>query len=391
MSIFSKRKIYLDHASTTPLNKKVLSFMNQYFSKDFFNPSSVYNEGRHVSKILEESRTSVARYIACKSDDIIFTGSGTESDNMAILGVYEAYRKKIVPHFISSTIEHPAVIETLKEVERRGGEVTYIVPEEDGIVSIKKIAKEIKDTTVLISIIHANNEIGTIQPIKDISRKVNIWKKENNRGVHEYPFIHTDASQSPNYIKCNRESLGADLITLDSSKIYGPKGVGVLYKHSKVLMNPIMFGGGQENGHRPGTENISGIVGFAKALEITEEMREKETKRLYKLQKYFIEELIKALPGSTINGSLKNRLVNNINICIPGIDSEFITIALSQKGIQCAFMTACRNLGDDSASYVIGQINPECSKSSIRFSMGRDTKRGDLKKVIKELRNIINK
>ena len=262
MFMFSKKNTYLDHASTTPLDKDVLYAMSQYFTNKFYNPSSIYNEGREISSVVEDCRSKVARYVACKADNIIFTGSGTESDNMAILGVYEAYKKDIIPHFISSTIEHPAVIESLKEVERRGGEVTYIIPEEDGIISIDKVSKSIKSNTVLISIIHANNEIGTVQSIKDISRKVNIWKKENKRDINEYPFIHTDASQSPNYIKCNRESLGADLITLDASKIYGPKGVGILYKNNKVKMNPVMFGGGQENKYRPGTENVAGIVGL---------------------------------------------------------------------------------------------------------------------------------
>lgn len=387
--MFSKKDIYLDHASTTPVDKRVFSAMAPFFSNSFYNPSSIYNEGRENNRIIEECRTIIARYISCKSDDIIFTGSGTESDNMAILGVYEAYKEEITPHVITSTIEHPAVLESCKEVERRGGEVTYIRPDEEGVISPEEVVREIRDNTVLISIIHANNEIGTIQSIKDISRGVNVWKKENNRSMTQYPFIHTDASQSPNYVKCNRESLGSDLITLDGSKIYGPKGIGILYKSSKVKLKPITFGGGQENGLRPGTENVPAIVGISKAIEIAEGMREKEVERLGDLQKYFINKLLKEFKGSKINGGMKNRLPNNINVCIPGIDSEFVTIALSQKGIMCSFMTACRNLGDDSESYVISEINKECAGSSIRFSMGRGTRKRDLDTAIDTLRIIV--
>jgi len=388
--MFSKKNIYLDHASTTPMSKKVVSEMKPYFSNMFYNPSSLYNEGREIASILEDCRSIIARYISCKPDNIIFTASGTESDNLAILGVYEAYKDNN-PHFITSTIEHPAVLESFKEIERRGGNVSYVSPEKDGVVSVDKVGQEITKNTVLISIIHVNNEIGTIQPIKDISRKVNIWKKENNRSISEYPFIHTDASQSPNYIKCNRESIGADLITLDGSKIYGPKGIGILYKHNKVNIKPISFGGGQEGGLRPGTENIPNIVGITKALEITEEIRKKETNRLLKLQEYFRKKVIKEIKGSSINGSLKNRIPNNINVCIRGVDSEFLIIALSQKGIMCSFMTACRNLDDESSSYVISELDPECSKSSIRISMGRETRKNQLDKVIKEIKNIIDK
>jgi cysteine desulfurase len=389
MFMFSKKNIYLDYASTTPVDKKVVSEMKPYFSDMFYNPSSLYNEGREVMNVLEECRRKIAKYFSCKPDDITFTGSGTESDNLAILGVYEAY-KDINPHFITSTIEHPAVLESFKEIDKRGGVVSYISPEEDGVISLNKISDSIKENTVLISIIHVNNEIGTIQPIKDISRKVNLWKKDNNRSISEYPFIHTDASQSPNYIKCNRESIGADLITLDGSKIYGPKGIGILYKNNKVKIKPISFGGGQENGLRPGTENVANIVGISKAIEIAEEMREEEVIRLGELQKYLIDKFLKEVKGASLNGSLKKRIVNNINICIPGSDSEFLIIALAQKGIMCSFMTACRNLSDDSDSYVISEIDPNCSKSSIRISMGRGTSKKDLDKVVGEINTFLD-
>ncbi|MFT5180109.1 MAG: cysteine desulfurase, partial [Candidatus Paceibacteria bacterium] len=249
---------------------------------------------------------------------------------------------------------------------------------EEGLVDINQLENSLKENTVLVSIMYANNEIGTVQPIGKIGRIVKKFK-----GMKEYPYFHTDASQAPNYLDCVVDRLGVDLMTLDGSKIYGPKGVGCLYKKHNVDISSIIIGGGQEKGLRAGTENVAGIVGFAKALEIAGKLREKESARLKELQKYFFDNT-----DYEVNGSMEHRLPNNINICVKGLDAEFEVIKLDEKGVACSFMTACKNLEDDSDSYVITALGKkECAGSSLRFSMGRGTTKDEIKEVI----NILSK
>lgn len=383
----------MDYASTTPVDEAVYDAMKPYFSEKFFNASSIYAEGVGIKKDIEAARASVASYLKAKPEEVCFTASGTESDNLAIQGVVSAYRKKGIarPHIITTTIEHPAVIETCKALEKTGVEVSWIKPGADGKINPEDVYAAIQTNTVLISIIHSQNEIGVIQPTKDVERIINKFKNRQGREQDDIPYLHVDASQSPNYIKCTKEKLGANLITLDGSKIYGPKGVGILFVDRKVDIDPVLFGGAQEAGLRPGTENTAQIIGFAKALEITESMREKESQRLSGLQEYFVKELLSNFKGAKINGSQKFRLPNNINVCIPGIDAEFVVVALSNEGIMCSFMTACKNIGNDLYSYVIDEIDSECKSSSLRFTLGRYTKKEDIDLVIEKLSGIVGK
>lgn len=382
------QRIFLDYASTTPLDPEILDEMMPYLKDNFFNSSSLYSEGVKIKKVIDEMRVLVARCLLVKKDEIYFTGSGTESNNIALLGAFE-YAKNIGiknPHFVTSSIEHPAILEVVKEIERRGGEVTYLPVSEDGIISEKDLENSLKKETIAVSIIYANNEIGVVQPIRSFSRIIKNFKEKNKIKTL---YFHVDASQAPNYLDCHPNTLGVDMMTLDGHKIYGPKGIGCLYKNSSVKISPIMFGGGQESGLRSGTLNIPAIVGFAKALEKTSRMREKESKRLSMLQKYFINGVRSLIKDVVINGSENFRLPNNINICIPGIDAEFEVIKLDAKGVACAYTTSCKTSDDDSKSYVVEALkNGKCASSSLRFTLGRFTTKKEITgtlSIIKEL------
>jgi len=386
----NKRRIFLDYASTTPLDLKVRRVMEPYFTNNFGNPSSLYDEGMSAKRAVGDARSTIAKILHARSEEIIFTGSGTEADNLALLGVYNYFRTHIQkPHIITTTIEHPAILETCRYIESVGGEVTYVGVSENGIVSSRKIKEAIKENTVLVSVMYANNEIGTIEPIREIAKMIHAHKKESRK---TFPYFHTDAAQAANYLDLNIEIMRVDLMTLDGSKIYGPKGVGVLYAKKGLELRPYIHGGGQERGLRSGTENVPAIVGIASALSLTQEMREKESARLVKLRDFFIAELEK-IPGLTVNGDKNARLPNNINICVRGLDAEFAVIQLNEKGIACSSVSACKNLSENSASYVIealGEKGKECSTSSLRLTLGRYTTKSDVEYALKIIKKIVN-
>ncbi len=356
--------------------------MDKYLSRDFYNPSAIYTEAVQVKNELEEMRTRVARIIGVKSKDIYFTGSGTESVNLALLGVFEKAKEKIErPHIIISAIEHPAVKESAKEIVRRGGEVTIVFADEFGKVSPQEVSNSIKPSTILISVMLANNEVGTVQPISKISRLVAEYKKKNNT---VYPFVHTDASQATNYIKIYAPSLGADMITLDGSKIYGPKGVGVLVVKSNVKILPIIFGGGQENGLRSATENVAQIAGFTKAFELADRDREKETERLEIIKNKFIESLKMNLPEIIINTPEVDSLPNIVSVSMKGMLAEFVAIKMDLRGFMVSTGSACgSNRGASGTETLVGMGKEELKESTIRFSFGRHTKMSDMDRVLK--------
>jgi cysteine desulfurase len=391
------KRIYLDYASTTPLDQKVLKVMWPYLQNEFYNPSAIYKEGVEIKKKVSEARAKIAHILNACSADIIFTGSGTESVNLAIRGVVSAYKNanpEKMPHIITSVIEHSAVLEVCRSIEMLAmAEVTYLSVDENGKVRVEDVENALKEETILVSVMYVNNEIGTIEPIKEIARRVKLWKIDKKRNVEDYPFVHTDASQAGNYCLLDREKLGIDLMTLDGHKIYGPKGVAMLYIKKYIPCSSVIEGGGQENGLRPGTENVPAIIGFAKALEIAQEIKEKETARLTILRNYFFDEIQKILPEVKINGSKEDRLPNNINFCIPNINAEFLVLELDAKGIACASLSSCENLNSESVSYVVASLpqGKECARSSIRLSMGRGTRKEDLKAVLKVLPELVRK
>ncbi|MFA6999541.1 MAG: cysteine desulfurase family protein [Candidatus Paceibacterota bacterium] len=403
--MFTKKKIYLDNASATPLDKRVLKVMSLY-NRDFFaNATSIHSNGVKVREIIEKSRESITKGINAHSNEIIFTGSSTESNALAILGLINNYQLTIInlntniklkiPHIITSEIEHPAVLENCKLLESEGrAEVTYIKVNNDGIINPKDVKEAMKENTVLVSIMYANNEIGTIQPIEEIAKEIRHYKKMRSapQGLASgslearpfpavFPLFHTDATQAMNYLDTsNVEKLGVDMMSFNGSKIYGPKGIGVLYKKRGVELASIYAGGGQEFGLRSGTENVASIAGLALALEITNEIKNKEKERLTKLRNYAIEKLLNINIGNfkiILNGSREVRLPNNINISISGIASELLVIELDAKGIEVSSRSACKS-GEDNAH-------------TLRITLSRQTTKKDMDKFVNVLVKILEK
>jgi cysteine desulfurase len=376
MNLFRKKRIYLDHAATTPVLLVVKREMEKYWSDDFYNPSALYSEGVLMREKLEEYRTRVARLIGAGKKDIIFTSGGTESDNLGIVGVFEAHKeshksKSKKPHLIISSIEHPAVVEAAREVERRGGEVSMVGVDDQGFVSPSEVIKLIRPETFLVSIMLANNEIGTVEPISKIGRLI---REERKKQQTSYPYFHTDASQAACYLPLNVETLNVDLLTLDSSKFYGPKGAGILVVRPGISVRPIIWGGGQERGLRSGTENLALIAGFTKALEVVTKDREKEEKRLRALRNQFIKRIRKHLPELVINGSEEFSLPNILSVSVPGSLSEMLLLALDREGVIVSVGSACSGIDREDGSPVIRAIGKEkFDESTLRFSFGRDT------------------
>ena len=395
-------RIFLDYASTTPISDNVREVMLPFLSEKFHNPSSIHKEGVDTKKVIESARDDVAKVLSVKTGDIYFTNGGTESANLAILGVARNYledkdfSKNAKPHLIVGKTEHPAVLEAAKHLEdKEGVDVTYLDVNEKGSVNVDSVIKALTKNTVLVSVMYVNNEIGSITAVGKISRAIREWKKENNIELENYPFVHTDASQAPNYLSVQVEKLGVDLMTLDGSKIYGPKSSGILFKKQNVPILPIMFGGNQEEGLRSGTENVAAIVGFAKALTESQDMSEMESERLTALRDYFIDEVLEYFSKKdkdvvSLNGSKENRIANNINFCFKDHNGEFMVLKLDAKGVSVVSTTACKSLEDKSFSYVIEALGKEgCESSSIRFTLGRSTTKEDLDKTLNILKEIV--
>ncbi len=416
--MFRRKKIYLDYAGATPIDKKVIHKMFFYEKNFFANPSAIYKSGLESRTIIEESRNKIAKLINAHSDEIIFTGSGTESDALAIFGIVKNWRienKGKIPHIITSKIEHPAILSNCKLLEENEEiEVTYLSVDKNGILNLEELKDSLKDNTILVSIMYANNEIGTIEPIQEIAKIIRHFRKEKmikergrtSLGVEVrpqepiFPIFHTDASQAMNYLYTeNIEKLGVDMMSFNSSKIYGPKGIGVLYKKRNIKISPLYGGGGQEFGIRSGTESLPLIVGITEALIISNKIKQKEFDRLTKIRDYGINKLLSLSEISgykiSLNGSREERLPNNINISIIGISSELLVIELDAKGIEVSEKSACHSK-DENSSYVIKAIRKICKKKdeeegSIRISLGRGTTKKDIDILVKELSNILSK
>ena len=396
MSKKMQKRIYLDHASATPVDPRVLKAMEPFWSRDFGNPSAIYKEGVLAKKAIENARKEIAGILKCRASEIIFTNGATESLNLAIRGATLAWskHKRKAPEIITSSIEHEGVLDACRSLEKYGMKVHYVKPEENGIVKASEIKKLLNENTVLVSIMYANNEIGTIQPIKEIGRVIKLWKLNQAKayGLKPtiYPLFHTDAVQAANYLNLDVNSLGVQLLTLNSAKIYGPKGIAILYIKNGVELEPIIYGGGQEKGLRAGTENVPFIVGMAESLKIAESMKEKESKRLTLLREHFIKELLK-IPGVELNGDKDLRLPNNVNISISGIDNEFFVIQLDEAGIACSTRSAC-NTGSELGSHVIIALgkSEKKAKESLRFTLGRKTTKKDIDYTLKTITKYLN-
>ena len=365
------RKVYLDNASTTPTDPKVLKAILPYFQDKYGNPSSLHALGRESKNAIETARNNIAKHIGAELEEIIFTSGGTESDNLAIFGIARAYKEK-GRHIIVSSIEHKAILDACKKLEKEGFEITYLEVDKNGLVSLDLLNSSIRPDTILVSIMYANNEIGTIQPIKEISRIIRNNKLSN-------PIFHTDACQAVGALPIGVEDLGVDALTMSSSKIYGPKGGGCLYINKKYRIDPIMVGGGQERGSRSGTENVAAIVGFSEAITISENKRISESKRLIILRDHFLQRIEKEIEGVFINGDKKQRLPNNINLSIKGVEGESLILLLDKYGVYCSTGSACSSLDLDPSHVLIKIGLPlELAHCSGRFTLGRHTKKMDV-------------
>jgi cysteine desulfurase len=382
------KQIYLDHAAATPLDPRVAKAMSPYLDKFYANPSSLHSAGQATNKAVMQARKTIAGLINGHADEIIFTSGGTESDNLAIFGVVDACRKsQTVPHVVTTAIEHHAVLEPLMHLQKIGAiELTVVAPQKDGIVKVEDVMKAITQKTVLVSVMYANNEVGTIQPVGDIGRAILKWRKENNS---VYPYLHSDACQAAGYLDLNVERLHVDLLTLNSGKIYGPKGTGLLFVRRGTKLAPVMRGGGQERSLRSGTENVPGIVGLAKALELAQKIREKESKRLTLLRDRLIDGLL-CIPKSRLNGNADKRLPNNVNISFLDIEGEAAMLYLDAKGIACSTGSACASTSLDPSHVILALgMSYEAAHGSLRFSLGHSTVKADVDYVIKVMPNIV--
>ncbi len=366
---------YFDNAATTKVKEEVLNEMLPYYSIQYGNPSSLYTIGRYTKRAIEKARKQVANLINCNSNEIYFTGSGTESDNTALKGI--AYANKVKGnHIITSKIEHPAILNACKTLEKQGFKVSYINVDKDGIINIQELVNSITKDTILISVMFANNEIGTIEPIEKISA---IAKKYNI-------IFHTDAVQAVGNVPIDVKSLGIDLLSLSGHKINGPKGVGALYVKTGINFDRIMDGGGQEKKKRSGTENVAGIVGLGKAAEISQKNMQKHINKLLDLREYFIKQIEEKIPEAKLNGSRKGRLPGNTNFSFKNIDGQTLLLKLDEKGICVSSGSAC-SAGNSNPSHVLVAIgaSKEWAKGTIRVTFGEENTKEEIDYLVENI------
>lgn len=386
--------IYLDYAATTPLDKEVLQKMMPYLKEKYGNASSIHKFGQEAREAIENSREKIAKFLNCKSEEIIFTGSASESDNLAIRGLIKRFKdkgkKKI--HIITSQIEHKAVLETCKDLALNdlGGrriKVSYISVDRGGVVNLNDLKKEITPETDLVSIMYINNETGAIQPIEKIGKIIAEVNKDREHKI----YFHTDAVQAANYLSCNVKKLGVDLLTLSSHKIYGPKGVGILYVRQGTSISSLIAGGSHELGLRAGTENVAGIVGMGFAIEQIKKQSVKDKKQIKFLKDELIKQVLK-IPKTKLNGDLKNTAPHIINFSFLGIEGEGLVIALDQEGFALATGSACTS-STLSPSHVLMAMGLEEleAHSSLRVSLGKYTTEKEIDYFLKILPVVVEK
>lgn len=390
--LFGNKRIYADWAATTPIHPKVLWAM-QKGCNNWANPSSIYKEGVDAKKALEENRVTCARLLGSKPEEVYFTSGGTESNATLISGVLRAHleegRRDV--HVVTSSIEHSSILQTLALFEKQGVKVTYVNPDKNGIVQADDVLSMITKHTVLVTVMYANNEIGTIQPVSKIGAGIRKIRAEKVLADGEIsgPVFHVDASQAPLWLSCDIEGLRADAITLDAHKMQGPKGVGALVVRRHVAWKPLIVGGGQERGMRSTTESLELVSGFTKALEIAQREREPRAKRAAILRDYFFTQIEKQIPDAVVNGSRDKRLPNNVNISLPNIsDPEYAVLYLDKHGIACSTKSSC--LKGESESYVVKSLGGDAwrARNTIRFSFSYDAKTAHINTILSVLRKL---
>ena len=375
------RRIYLDYAATTPTHPEVVKAMLPYFTEVFGNPSSIHAHAQEAKEAVEEARAEVASFIGAQDEEMIFTSGGTESDNTAIKGVAYANQSK-GNHIITSSIEHHAVLETCRFLEEIGFQVTYLPVDKYGTVSPDDVRRAITGKTILISVMHANNEIGTVQPIREISRVT------REAGI----YFHTDAVQTVGHIPIDVKELGIDLLSMSAHKLYGPKGVGALYARKGTRLVPFIHGGGQERERRASTENVPGIVGFSRAIELARQEMNEEAEHLTSLRDKLIKGLLERIDHTRLNGHPTNRLPNNVNISIEFVEGESMCLNLDLEGICASTGSACSSGGIEASHTILALgLPPLQAHGSLRFSLGKWTSEEDIDRVLESLPRIVAK
>lgn len=385
MTATSESFVYLDHAATTPVRPEVLEAMMPYFSEKFGNPSSLYALAEESRNALDEARERVAAVLNCRPREIVFTGGGTESDNTAVKGAASALRDTGT-HVITTQIEHHAVIHACEQLAQEGYEVTYLPVDGDGVVDPDSIGRAITDRTTVVSVMYANNEIGTVQNLPEIAERVH----EKARELHRTIIFHSDAVQAAGWESLDVKKLGVDLMSLSGHKFYGPKGVGVLYVRRGTPLNPLLAGGGQERQRRSGTENVPGIVGLALALELAERERPEAAERCRVLRDRLIEGILELVPGARLNGGRNHRLANNVNVSFEGVEGEPLLLGLDFAGICASSGSACSSASLE-PSHVLTALglSAEVAMGSVRLTLGRETSDADVDRVLEVLPRLV--
>lgn len=399
--------IYLDHSATTPVDKKVLEKMLPYFSEFYGNSSSLHSFGREAIIAVDKSRKQIADFLNCDFSEIFFTSGSTESNNLAIFGLVSSFiaRGFKKPHIITSAIEHPATLEPVERLVRDGlVEATYLKPNKKGVVNANDIMDAVQDNTLLVSVMHVNSEVGSIQPIRTIGknvkkineRRLKDWQKKRISERGERPqqiYFHTDATQAINYLNSDVVWNYVDMLSMSGHKIYGPKGIGVLYVKTGIPLRAVQLGGHQEMDKRSGTLNVSGIVGIGEAVaQLTEKNIEKNSKKIARLRDMFAEGVLKSVPGAKLTTDREKSVVSHAHFIFPGIEGESILIALDLEGVAVATGSACASAQLEASSVLLAMgIRKEIAHSSIRFTFGKNNTEAEVKKVLKVLPPIIKR
>jgi len=377
--------MYLDYAARAPVREEVLSLVSELLSMSA-NPSSIHSEGVTVRARIESARGRTARVLGSSSEEIFFTSGATEALNLAIMGVVRAARKEENPrpHVITSAIEHPAILETLRALAREGVEVTELIPDARGVISASELRASLKKETVLLAFSLVNAEMGVIFPVKDCAKEIRLFRKKHE-STSAYPYLLLDATQAPLYFPLDVRKLHADLLVLDGGKIGGLTGSGLLYLRRGAEILPIMFGGGQERGIRPGTENLLAIETLATALELAQNESNALSKTVGNLSELFVQNVLENIPGSKCNGFEAERAPHIVSICFPGIDAEWLVIQLDAHGISASRGSACKSRKGE-ALETLRALDPECARYSVRFSFGRETTFEEIETTVQALK-----
>jgi cysteine desulfurase len=375
------RRIYLDHAATTPTRPEVVEAMLPYFADSFGNPSSIYSYGQEARGAIEEARTKVAGLVGARSEEIVFTGGGTEADNFALKGAAYANEHK-GNHIITSSIEHHAVLEVCKSLGKTGFGITYLPVDKYGLVNPDDVRKAITDKTILISVMHANNEVGTIESVEEIGEIA------HEAGI----YLHSDAVQTVGHTPVNVDKLKVDLLSISAHKLYGPKGVGALYVRKGTKLVSLIQGGEQEKRRRAGTENVPAIVGLGKAVELARQEMNKEIDRLAVLRDKLIKGIMERIDHIRLNGHPKQRLPNNVNVSVDFVEGESMLLNLDLEGICASTGSACSSASLEPSHVLLALgLSPEQAHGSLRFTLGRDNTEADVERVLEVLPGIVAK